>query len=372
MNANNVLSWVPQYLLPFVSLSYPTDPPSKTDSFHDSQHFGTGWLDICTIVGLIAAMAILRDLARLYVFEPFARWKLAKALRAKKLTASKNGGSPSPTLKAKLVSNGVANGHQPNGNAQKITFTAVEKRRMHRSVLRFAEQGWALLCYSFQCGFGLYVNSHFPTNLLSPGEGMWSRYPHPLPGPVKFYYLNETAFYIHGIFILTAEARRKDHVQMMTHHFVAIALMLLSYSWNYTRVGCLIMVLMDVCDVLLPLAKMIKYMGGTLSCDIVFGLFMVGWLVTRHILFVIVIMSMYTDMPYYIAFKWDPEGGHYLTNRVYIGFLALMSMLQVLQLIWFSTILRVAYRVIAGRGAEDDRSDDEDGEDEGDDEKKDQ
>ena len=89
--------------------------------------------------------------------------------------------------------------------------------------------------------------------MLSPGEGIWSGYPnYPLPGPVKFYYLNETAFYIHGVFILTAEARRKDHVQMMSHHFIAIALMFLSYAWGFTRVGCLIMLLMDVCDVLLP------------------------------------------------------------------------------------------------------------------------
>ena len=91
--------------------------------------------------------------------------------------------------------------------------------------------------------------------MLTPGEGVWSGYPHyPIPGPVKFYYLNETAFYVHGIFILTAEARRKDHLQMMTHHFIAIALMFLSYAWNFTRVGCLIMVLMDVCDVLLPVS----------------------------------------------------------------------------------------------------------------------
>ena len=89
--------------------------------------------------------------------------------------------------------------------------------------------------------------------MFSPGEGLWLGYPnYPLPGPVKFYYLNETAFYIHGVFILTAEARRKDHLQMMTHHFIAIALMFLSYAWNFNRVGCLIMVLMDVCDVLLP------------------------------------------------------------------------------------------------------------------------
>lgn len=276
MNANALPPWVSSYVTPFFSLSYPTNPPQKTDAFHDSQYFGTGWLDICTIVGLIAAMAILRDLARLYVFEPFAHWKLTKDLRAKKLAASKNGGSRSPPRQAKLVSNGVRNGHHVNGDAREITFSAVEKRRVHRSVLRFAEQGWALLCYSFQCGFGLvslsspfftldvpidpirgwqYVHYNFPTKVWSPGHGIWSGYPashYPLPGPVKFYYLNETAFYIHGIFILSAEARRKDHIQMMSHHFIAIALMLLSYSWNFTRVGCLIMVLMDICDVLLP------------------------------------------------------------------------------------------------------------------------
>ncbi|KAF9646950.1 longevity assurance proteins LAG1/LAC1 [Thelephora ganbajun] len=330
MNTNVVPSWVPPYVIPFFSLSYPTDPPLKTDSFHNSQYFGTGWLDICTIVGLIAAMAILRDLVRLYVFEPFALWKLSKDLRAKKLAVSKNGGPWSPSLKAKLVSNGVASGHQSNGDVHEVTFTAVEKRRMHRSVLRFAEQGWALLCYSFQCGFGFYVHHNFPTKMLFPGEGIWSRYPHyPLPGPVKFYYLNETAFYIHGIFVLTAEARRKDHIQMVAHHVIAITLMFLSYAWNFTRIGCLIMVLMDVCDVLLPVAKMIKYMGGSLSCDIVFGLFMVGWFITRHILFTLAIVSTYVDAPHYLPFKWDSVGGHYLTYNVYIGFIVLMSLLQV-------------------------------------------
>jgi len=266
----------------------------------------------------------------------------------------------------------VANGHRANGDAHGITFTAVEKRRMHRSVLRFAEQGWALLCYSFQCGFGIYVHRNFPTKMLSPGEEIWSGYPHyPLPGPVKFYYLNETAFYVHGIFILTAEARRKDHLQMMTHHFIAIALMFLSYALGYTRVGCLVMILMDVCDVLLPAAKMIKYMGGTLSCDILFGLFMVVWFITRHILLILATVSVYVGVPR-LPFKWDPANGHYVTNKIYIGFVVLMGLLQVLQLIWFSTILRVAYRVLTGRGAEDARSDDEDEDDEDHEEKKDQ
>lgn len=154
MNVDVLPPWVVPYIIPFFSLSYPTDPPTKTDAFHDSQYFGTGWLDVCTIIGLIAAMAILRDLARIYVFEPFAYWKLTKDLRAKKLAAGKSRGSLSPSLNPKVVSNGVTNGLHVNGDSREITFSAVEKRKVHRSVLRFAEQGWALLCYSFQCGFG--------------------------------------------------------------------------------------------------------------------------------------------------------------------------------------------------------------------------
>jgi hypothetical protein len=84
-------------------------------------------------------------------------------------------------------------------------------------------------------------------------DGLWLGYPHiPLPGPVKFYYLSQTAFYAHGMLVLNAEAHRKDHVQMMTHHVVTVVLMVCSYAYNFTRVGCVIMVLMDWCDIWLP------------------------------------------------------------------------------------------------------------------------
>ena len=93
-----------------------------------------------------------------------------------------------------------------------------------------------------------------PTNLLNP-INVWTNYPHiPLAGPVKFYYLLQTAFYMHQVLIINAEARRKDHWQMMTHHVITVALMVGSYFYNYTRVGCLIMVLMDWCDIFLPVS----------------------------------------------------------------------------------------------------------------------
>jgi len=57
---------------------------------------------------------------------------------------------------------------------------------------------------------------------------------------------------MHQMLILNAEARRKDHVQMMAHHIITVILMVTSYFTNFTRVGCVIMVLMDWCDIFLP------------------------------------------------------------------------------------------------------------------------
>lgn len=88
--------------------------------------------------------------------------------------------------------------------------------------------------------------------MLNPSD-VWLGYPHiELAGTLKFYYLTQTAFYLHQILIINAEARRKDHWQMMAHHVITIALMGTSYFLNWTRIGCLITLLMDMCDIFLP------------------------------------------------------------------------------------------------------------------------
>jgi acyl-CoA-dependent ceramide synthase len=100
-----------------------------------------------------------------------------------------------------------------------------------------------------------YIHVNLPTKLSDPTY-LWRDYPHiPLSGPVKCYYLIQAAFYLHQMLILNAEARRKDHFQMMTHHVITIALIGASYYTNFTRVGCLVLVLMDWCDIWLPVSS---------------------------------------------------------------------------------------------------------------------
>ncbi|TDL29521.1 longevity assurance proteins LAG1/LAC1 [Rickenella mellea] len=355
MHGVQALQWLPSYMVPFFTLSYPTTRPSEPDSFPTSNYYDIGLLDACFIIGCIAVMAILRDATRLGIMEPFARWYLSrKFARDVEAKCQQNGTSNGAV-------NGNANGH---GLIEKPADSLRRKKReeklITRSVLRFAEQGWSVIYYTCQWSYGLYIHINLPVYPFDP-DNLWIGFPHtPLSGPLKFYYLTQLAFYMHQILILNAEARRKDHVQMMTHHVITIALIIASYNYNCTRIGCLIMVLMDWCDIFLPLAKMLKYIGFNTLCDATFTWFLLSWLVTRHILFMRVIWAAFMHTPYLRSETWAQDRTLYLSYDVWVAFIVLLVALQIIQMIWFWMICRVAWKVISGQGAEDTRSDDED------------
>ncbi|KAL7282270.1 hypothetical protein ACG7TL_003740 [Trametes sanguinea] len=360
MNTEQAPGWLPHYLVPFFTLSYPTARPAHPDSFPTSNYYSNGLLDGCLIITAIAVMAVLRDVTRIFIMEPFARWKLSRDLR---LAKQKEAARSNANGKANGIANGHANGngHTTHVNGNGFVISRQEAKKMRRSVIRFAEQGWSVIYYTAQWCFGVYVHHHLPTSVLNP-INVWTDYPHvPLAGPIKFYYLLQTAFYMHQVLIINAEARRKDHWQMMTHHIITIVLMVGSYFYNYTRVGCLIMVLMDLCDIFLPLAKMFRYLGMSTLCDATFVTFLLSWFVTRHVLFLLAIKTTW-EAWYVVPRIWDPARGHFMTKETYFGFFAMLVALQIIQLIWFWMICRVAYRVVTGQGAEDTRSDDEDDE----------
>jgi len=360
------LNRLPSFLVPFVTLSYPVDRPLKPDSFPDSSYYDIGYRDACVIVTFIAVMAILRDASRLLILEPFANWKLTRDWRRRQ--ARKSGSS---TPNSKQCSNNAV-GHDANSKingpvtihsstekliADRPPENSLEARRIRHAVMRFAEQGWQAIYYVNQWSLGMYLFYHLPSN-------PWAGYPHvPLAGIVKLYYLMQISLYVHAVLLLHAEAARKDHWQMMAHHVVTIFLIVASYYYGFTRVGCLIMVIMDWCDIFLPLAKMLRYLSYQIACDVTFVWWMLSWFVTRHVLFCKVIASTYLDLPRQLEFGWQPERGYWLTKEVHTVFVILLVLLEIIQSIWSYLILQVAYRVLMGEGGDDPRSDDE-GEDE--------
>lgn len=73
-----------------------------------------------------------------------------------------------------------------------------------------------------------------------------------LGGLFKWYYLVQFAFWLQQIFVINIEERRKDHYQMLAHHFITCSLMACSYVYHMTRVGNIILIMMDFVDILLP------------------------------------------------------------------------------------------------------------------------
>lgn len=81
---------------------------------------------------------------------------------------------------------------------------------------------------------------------------LWTNWPNrELGGLTKFYILAQLGFWLQQVFIIHIEERRKDHWQMLGHHFITIALIVGSYRYHLTAVGNLILVLFDVGDILL-------------------------------------------------------------------------------------------------------------------------
>lgn len=137
---------------------------------------------------------------------------------------------------------------------------------------------------------------------------------------------------------------------------------------------------------------MLKYLRFQMACDIAFGLFILVWVIARHFLYLCVCWSLYADSPGIINYGcyWgptsvlngpidtpdgfshliqpfhDPEGFVCWNDKIKWSFLIALLALQVILLLWFGMIVRVALKVLRGGEAEDSRSDDE-GENEEDD-----
>lgn len=265
-----------------------------------------------------------------------------------------------------------------------------------KDLTRFSEQAWLLVyyCVFWPLGVYIYYTSSYYFNL----HELWSTWPRrEMSGVMKGYILAQLSFWFQQLLVIHIEDRRKDHWQMFSHHVVTSTVLYMAYRSGFTRVANLILVLMDVVDIFLPLAKCLKYMGYKKLCDFMFAVFMVSWFIARHVLYLMVIWSVwahtrivmdfgcYTGLDdnlvgpieppsgkdWWLAMMqplWDSDAAVCFDEGVKGTFLAMLLFLQGLAIMWFIMVIQVAIKVIRGDGAEDSRSDDEADEEEGEDE----
>ncbi|KAF4587148.1 Sphingosine N-acyltransferase lag1 [Ophiocordyceps camponoti-floridani] len=263
-------------------------------------------------------------------------------------------------------------------------FARLQGLTKRKALTRFSEQAWLFLYYSVFWSIGMYIYTTSPY-FLNLRE-LWTNWPlRQISGLQKGYIMAQLAFWLQQMIVINIEDRRKDHWQMISHHIVTTMLIYSCYCYHQTRVGNLILVIMDVVDLFFPVAKCLKYTGHRKLCDFAFGVFMLSWFVARHIFYMMICWSVYAHsaviMPYscwhgqgekLTGPEKTPAGFSYIfepflnaSGRVCFNhtikwcFLAPLLFLQFITIIWFIMIIRVAVKVIRGDGAEDTRSDDE-------------
>ncbi|KAJ1976683.1 Sphingosine N-acyltransferase lag1, partial [Dimargaris verticillata] len=153
------------------------------------------------------------------------------------------------------------------------------------------------------------------------------------------------------------EERRKDYYEMFFHHILTNTLLILSYATNFVRIGNAMLCIMDFADIFLTSAKSLRYLRLQKTCDVMFGLFVIVWFITRHGLFFCIWYSVAIEPEQYGSVNWDPANGIYYTPAMRWVFNGLFALLQVVLLIWTSLIIKVLVKVLRGKEATDNRSD---------------
>lgn len=103
-------------------------------------------------------------------------------------------------------------------------------------------------------------NSAYWMNLYE----LWTNFPtREMTSLMKSYYLLQLAFWLQQILVINFEKRRKDYFQMLTHHLITSVLLATSYTYYQTKVGNVILCLVDVVDALFAVSNSVDHAIGS-------------------------------------------------------------------------------------------------------------
>ncbi|XP_077176028.1 ceramide synthase 2 [Paroedura picta] len=211
---------------------------------------------------------------------------------------------------------------------------------------KFREASWRFTFYllAFIAGMSVIVDKPWFYEL----NKVWEGYPIQTLLPSQYwYYVIELSFYWSLLFSVASDVKRKDFMEQIIHHVATIILITFSWYTNYIRAGTLVMALHDASDYLLESAKMFNYAGWKNTCNNLFIVFSVVFIISRLIIFPFWILHCTVIYPLDI---YPPFFGYYFFN-------SMMIVLQCLHIFWAYYIVRMAHKFLTGKVVKDERSD---------------
>lgn len=122
---------------------------------------------------------------------------------------------------------------------------------------RFMEQAYTAIYFSIAGPLGLYVMRRTPVWYFNT-DAFYESYPHKShEGWFKAYYLVQASYWAQQaiVLLLRLEAPRKDYYELIGHHIVTLALIVLSYRFHFTYIGIAVYITHDISDFFLAVSS---------------------------------------------------------------------------------------------------------------------
>jgi len=193
-------------------------------------------------------------------------------------------------------------------------------------------------------------------------EHFWLEYPQwEMSKHMKTYYLLQTAYWAQQLFVLLLkiEKPRKDHNELVIHHFVTIWLIGWSYLINLTWIGNAVFITMDWSDTFLAISKIFNYLDMKISKSVGFTWFAMVWTYGRHYLNLCIIWSVWNEFRLIRPENqmWDRSRGVWLAPWMRYQIFAPLVLLQAVNIFWYWNIWRIIITtIIFKQELDDDRS----------------
>lgn len=244
-----------------------------------------------------------------------------------------------------------------------LPVEARDPLRKKLTMLKFTDQAWQLFVHSTMTLFEVYLLQNKtwwedPASTFDPcpvtflegepsNQHSWE---------LELFYMLQLAIWIWTCFSCQfLESRRKDYLQMMTHHIFTIILVLFSYLNQEHAIGLVVLVVHDGTDVLTDLLKMVNYLKlmdahGFFITELFFMLNLCAWAYYRLYKFPLDIIYRGVWLGY--GQKCGTEGDGVVARCYSAGTCfqsaCLLSGLCVLHFYWFLLFLRILKKIVKG------------------------
>lgn len=154
----------------------------------------------------------------------------------------------------------------------------------------------------------------------------------------------EIAHYLYGIvtyLFLPKEYRKSDHMMMTFHHFIAAGLLILSAMTNFWKFAVIVLFLHDGCDIFLAGAKKARYANSKKIITIMFACLAISWPILRLAWFGHLIFSIVFPPKEWLEKFNNTFGSSSSIVRIFL--VGPLSMLMVMNIIWYAKIMKIAF-----------------------------